>query len=118
MSQIRLSQTIRHFEILERLGEGGMGEVFKARDRHLGRLVVIKALKTKVLTESARERFFREARVASGLNHPNIVTIFDAFTEDGEDFIAMELIVGKTLDEILKGKRLPVPEALDFALQI
>jgi Tol biopolymer transport system component/predicted Ser/Thr protein kinase len=111
-------QKVHHFEIVERIGEGAMGEVFKARDLHLGRLVALKALKPGLMTPSARDRFFREARVASSLNHPNIVTIFDAFTEEDTDFIAMELITGKTLGSLITEGPLPPREAIEFALQI
>jgi eukaryotic-like serine/threonine-protein kinase len=118
MDPISVGQKIRHFEVLERIGEGGMGEVFKARDVSLGRSVALKALKPGLMTASARERFLREARVASALNHPNIVTVFEAFTEDDTDFIAMELITGRTLDLMIAEKSLPVSESLEFALQI
>src|SRR5687767_13001029 len=108
MDQISVGQTIRHFEVLERIGEGGMGEVFKARDVSLGRSVALKALKPGVMTDMARDRFLREARVASSLNHPNIVTVFEAFTEGDTDFIAMELITGRTLDQVIHDKPLSV----------
>jgi serine/threonine protein kinase len=118
MTLICAGYRVRHFEIVERIGEGAMGEVFKARDLHLRRLVALKAIKSGLMTLSARERFFREARVASALNHPNIVTIFDAFTDTGGDFIAMELISGKTLAQIIAEGTLPPAEALEFGLQI
>jgi eukaryotic-like serine/threonine-protein kinase len=118
MTKIALRQKIRHFEVIERIGEGAMGEVFKVRDLHLGRLVALKALKPGLMTPSARERFFREARVAATLNHRNIVTIFDAFTEDDVDFIAMELITGKTLAQLIAERSLSEDEALEFAQQI
>ena len=118
MDQISVGQTIRHFEVLERIGEGGMGEVFKARDVSLGRSVALKALKPGVMTDMARDRFLREARVASSLNHPNIVTVFEAFTEGDTDFIAMELITGRTLDQVIHDKPLSVREVLEFGLQI
>src|SRR5688572_24301145 len=109
---------VRHFEIVEPIGEGAMGDVFKARDLHLGRFIALKVLKPGLMTPSARERFFREARVACTLNHPNIVTIYDAFTEDDTDFIAMELITGKSLAHVISERVLRQKEALDFALQI
>jgi serine/threonine protein kinase len=118
MNQMSVPQKIRQFKIVERIGEGAMGEVFKARDLHLGRFVALKALKRGLMTPSARERFFREARVASALNHPNIVTIFDAFTEEDTDFIAMELVTGETLARMIAKGPLPPAEALEFALQI
>jgi Tol biopolymer transport system component/predicted Ser/Thr protein kinase len=118
MSQIFVQQKVRHFKIVERIGEGAMGEVFKARDQHLARFVALKALKPGLMTPSARERFLREARVASTVNHPNIVTIFDAFTEEDTDFIAMEFITGETLARMIARGALPLADALDFALQI
>src|SRR5262245_29393279 len=118
MDTISIGQTIRHFEIVERIGEGGMGEVFKAKDISLGRSVALKAMKSGFMTADARDRFLREARVASALNHPNIVTVFEAFTEDNTDFIVMELITGRTLDQVINERRLTVREALEFALQI
>src|SRR5262249_11606899 len=118
MIQISVGQKISHFEVIERIGEGAMGEVFKARDLHLRRFIALKAMKPGLMTPSARERFFREARVASALNHPNIVTIFDAFTEEETDFIAMELITGRTLKTVIAGGALPQAEVLRFALQI
>jgi Tol biopolymer transport system component len=118
MIHLSVGHRIRHFEVVELIGEGAMGEVFKARDLHLRRYIALKALKPGLMAPSARERFFREARVASSLNHPNIVTIFDAFTEEDTDFIAMELITGKTLARIIADGALPPAEALEFGIQI
>src|SRR5262245_34473225 len=90
------------YEILSPLGAGGMGEVYRARDGKLGRDVAIKVLPADLAADSERlTRFEREARTASGLNHPNIVTIYEVGAFDGTSFIAMELVEGKTVREIL-----------------
>src|SRR5262245_21228008 len=111
-------QKIHHFEIVERIGEGAMGQVFKARDLHLGRFVALKALKPGLMTASARDRFFREARGAAALIHPNIVTIFDAFTGEDTDVIAMEFITRITLGSIIAEGPLEPTKAVEFAVQI
>jgi eukaryotic-like serine/threonine-protein kinase len=117
MPNIAIGQHIHHFEILDRLGAGGMGEVFKAKDLRLGRLIALKALKPGLITPDARERFIREARLASALSHPNIVTVFESFTEGDTDFMALEFIAGKALDQLIV-ERFSVAQTLDFALQI
>jgi serine/threonine-protein kinase len=114
-----LGKKVAHFEIVEKLAEGGMGAVYTARDLHLNRLVAIKAL----LPEAAgnpdrRRRFAQEAKVASALNHPNIITIYDIVNQDSANFIIMELVTGKTLTELIPHQGLPVAEALDYAFQI
>ena len=97
-----IGQTLAHFEILEKLGEGGMGVVYKARDTHLDRLVAIKLLPPdKVADRDRRLRFVQEAKTASALNHPGIVTIHDIAQHDGVDFIAMEFVPGRTLDRVI-----------------
>src|SRR6478672_3221784 len=101
MMQLTPGHRVRHFEVVEPIGEGAMGEVFKAKDLNLRRFIALKALKPGLITPIGRDRFFREARVASALNHPNIVTIFDAFTENDTDFIAMEFLSGRTLRQII-----------------
>jgi serine/threonine-protein kinase len=114
-----LPRTIAHYELLEQLGAGGMGVVYKARDTHLGRITAIKVLPPdKVADRERHRRFVREARAASTLNHPNIVTIFDIADENGVDFIAMEYVPGRNLAEIAAARALPLDQALDCAAQI
>ncbi|MBI4905389.1 MAG: protein kinase [Acidobacteria bacterium] len=114
-----IGQRVGHFDFLESLGEGGMGVVYKARDVELGRLVAIKVLSGSHSADSERRlRFIQEARAASALNHPNIVTIYEIFRDNETDFIAMELITGKTLDQVIHGKAMKLSEALQIASQI
>jgi eukaryotic-like serine/threonine-protein kinase len=113
-----IGQTLGHFEILELLGEGGMGVVYKAHDTHLDRLVAIKVLSPERAAGLDRRRFVQEAKTASSLNHPGIVTIHDITNQEGIDFIAMELVPGRTLDRLIPRHGLPLPEALDCGIQI
>ena len=115
-----IGQTLGHFEILEKLGEGGMGVVFKARDTHLDRLVAIKILPAdKVADDDRRRRFAQEAKAASALNHPGIVTIHDITQHEGIDFIAMEFVDGETVEGYMKRKgRLGPAEALGIVDQL
>src|SRR5438105_11111571 len=102
-----IGRTILHYEIVETLGRGGMGVVYKARDTHLDRFVAIKVLPPEKVSDLSRKRrFASEAKAASALNHPNIVTIHDIASEDGIDFIVMEFIGGKTLGELIGSKGL------------
>jgi serine/threonine protein kinase len=111
--------TLGHFEILEKLGEGGMGVVYKARDTHLDRLVAIKTLPAdRVADPERRQRFIQEAKAASALNHPGIVTVYDVAAQDGVDFIAMEYVPGRTLDHAISRHGLRLSEALGYAVQI
>jgi Tol biopolymer transport system component/tRNA A-37 threonylcarbamoyl transferase component Bud32 len=110
---------IAHFEITGKLGEGGMGVVYEAVDRSLDRRVALKILPPdKVANASRKQRFIQEAKAASALNHPNIITIYEIGAEDGVDYIAMELVTGRTLEEVLAKRRLKVAEVLKQAVQI
>ena len=95
-----IGTTFTHYRIIEKIGEGGMGVVYKAQDPRLGRLVAIKVLSPHCVADADRKaRFVREARAASALNHLHIVTIDDIGSADGIDFIAMEFVDGSTLDK-------------------
>jgi eukaryotic-like serine/threonine-protein kinase len=114
-----IGHTISHYEILEKLGEGGMGVVHKALDSHLDRLVAVKVLPAeRVADRDRKRRFVQEAKAASALNHPSIVTIYDIDSADGIDFIAMELVVGKTLDRCIPRHGLRPSEVLRYTVQI
>jgi Tol biopolymer transport system component len=106
------------YEIVAPLGSGGMGEVYKARDARLDRFVAIKVLPADKLADADRKRrFIQEARAASALNHPNIVTIHDVGSENGVEFLAMELVAGKTLDDLTPRDGFRIPEMLRYAVQ-
>jgi len=114
-----ISKTISHFSILEKLGEGGMGVVYKARDTNLDRLVAIKVLPTeKVADLERKQRFVREAKAASSLNHPNIITVHEVANEDGLDFIVMEYVAGKPLSQLIGRKGLKLGDTLKYGAQI
>src|SRR5215510_1115531 len=105
-------QTLGHYQILEKLGSGGMGEVYKARDTRLNRTVAIKVLpEDKIVNADRKRRFVQEARSASALNHPNIVVIHDIHQENGVDYMVMEYIAGKTLDAAIPRQGMRLGEA-------
>ncbi len=112
-------QIVSHYRIHEKLGAGGMGVVYKAEDIRLGRMVALKFLpETSNREERALERFKREARTASALDHPNICTIYEIDEDKGHPFIAMQLLEGKTLRDTIGDKPVPLNSLLDWALQI
>ena len=114
-----IGHTLLHYQILEKIGQGGMGVVYKARDLHLDRFVAIKILpQEKVSDPERRHRFIIEAKAASALNHPGIVVIHDIDESHGVHFIAMEYIAGQTLQNIMRDRRLPLAQSLDYAIQI
>jgi eukaryotic-like serine/threonine-protein kinase len=114
-----LGETVVHYRIIEKLGSGGMGEVYKAEDTRLGRMVALKFLSADLRRDPvALDRFEREARVISGLNHPGICVLYDIGERDGERFLVMELLEGQTLRERVSGRPLPNDVLLDIAIQV
>ena len=114
-----IGHTISHYKILEKLGEGGMGVVYKAEDLKLQRPVALKFLPARALGDTkAKERFLREARAAAALQHPNICTVHEIGEEDGQTFIVMAYIEGRELTEEIREGPLPISRAVDLATQI
>src|SRR5437764_9387787 len=111
--------TIAQYTIVSKIGEGGMGEVYRARDAKLGRDVAIKVLPAALSENADRlNRFEQEAQAAGALNHPNILSIYHIGTHDGAPYIVSELLEGETLRERLAGAALPQRKAIDYGLQI
>jgi len=114
-----IGRRVAQYELTERLGVGGMGEIFKAQDTRLNRTVAVKVLpSTKADDPERRKRFLLEAQAASGLNHPSIITIHDVISEGDTEFMVMEFIPGKTLNDLIPKGGLRVPQALTYTLQI
>src|SRR5690242_19479766 len=114
-----IGRTIAHYRVLEKLGEGGMGIVYKVRDSRLDRSVALKFLPPdKVSDPERKRRFVQEARAASALNHPHIVTLYDISEWEVAEFISMEYVPGKTLDQVIARNGLRLSDALRYAIQI
>ena len=114
-----IGRILGHYKIVQMLGQGGMGVVYKAQDTHLDRFVAIKVLPADKVEDPERKlRFVQEAKAASALNHPNIVVVHDIAAADGVDYIAMEYVPGRTLHQLLNGKPLPLRETLSIAIQV
>src|SRR5207245_6981308 len=117
-SSLMLNETIAHYRILRQLGKGGMGVVYEAEDTKLGRRVALKFLPEAThRDEQALERFLREARAASALNHPGICTVHAIEEHDARTFIAIELLEGQTLDKLIPGSP-PIPRTTDIVVQL
>ena len=114
-----IGQTIDRYRVIEQLGQGGMGVVYKARDTLLERFVALKVLPPEKSSDpDRRKRFLQEAKSASALNHPGIVAVYDVIQHDGQDVIVMDLVEGETLEELLVRKRLPVGDSLGLGIAI
>src|SRR6476660_8278536 len=114
-----IGSTLGNYKILEKLGEGGQGTVYKAVDSKLGRTVVLKVLPAELTVKEANlKRFEREARLASALDHPNICTIFDMDEAQGLHFIAMQFVEGKNVRQLCNGRPLELDSALRIGIQV
>jgi serine/threonine protein kinase len=115
-----IGRTLGHYRILEKIGEGGMGVVYRAQDLHLDRFVALKILPPEKLADPERkQRFTQEAKAASALNHPGIIAIHDIACDGGLNFIAMEYLGGETLDRLIpRNKGMRINEALNIGIEI
>src|SRR5213593_137648 len=111
--------SIAHYRIMEQIGAGGMGAVYKAYDKKLHRIVALKVLPPEYVSQQdRRRRFYQEARAASALNHPHILTVYEVGEDDGKPYIAMEYVEGETLRQKIKARSLQIKQSLDIAIQI
>ena len=116
---MQIDQTISHYKILQEIGQGGMGIVYKAQDTRLQRTVALKVLRPRVVGDpDLKNRFLREARTASLLNHTNITTIYDIDEWQGQDYIVMEYVEGKTLKKAIMNDELSMMNVVEYAVQI
>src|SRR5215831_17746643 len=114
-----IGQAFAHYQILEQIGSGGMGVVYRARDTQLERTVAIKVIGGQsAADETARARLLREARTASSLNHPNICTIYEVGEAGGQPYIAMEFVAGRPLSALISPAGLPIETAIRYGIQI
>ena len=114
-----IGRTISHYHVIEKLGAGGMGEIWKAQDARLNRMVAIKVLSNASAGDTdRRRRFIQEAQAASGLNHPNIITIYDILSEEESEYMVMEYVAGKTLADLIHPGGLGVAKTLQYSVQI
>src|SRR5713101_4973169 len=114
-----VGKTVVQYQFLEKLGAGGMGEIYKAQDSRLNRFVAIKVLPAAVSANpERRRRFIQEAQAASALNHPNIITIYDIVADGDAEYMVIEYIEGKSLIDVIPKGGLGVPQALQYAVQI
>src|SRR6478672_12335093 len=117
--QVVSVEAIAHYRIIEPIGAGGMGAVYKAYDNKLQRVVALKVLPPEYVSQQdRRRRFFQEARAASVLNHPHILTVYEVGEDDGAPYIAMEYVEGETLRQKIKSRALQLKQSLDIAIQI
>src|SRR5262249_23211878 len=114
-----IGESLLHYRLVAKIGEGGMAEVYRADDTRLGRTVALKVLLARSGADARlRQRFLREAKAAAALSHPNIVSIYEIGSEREIDFIAMELIEGQPLSRLLRAGKLPIADAVSYATQI